>query len=362
MQQIDELTKLLNSYFEWNKARMDCFVGMLIALIKLRCINLNELMTAFPSRAKPESRYRRIQRFLSDYTLNFDRVAWFIMRWFDFLENDYYLVMDRTCWQWGKKNINILMLAIVHKGVAIPIYWILLNKKGNSDTRERIALIKRFIKNFGQQHIKALLADREFIGKDWFMFLKKQEIDFVIRIKKNFKVTNSRGLEVPAKNLFLFLKPGEQLVIPKARKMLDIEVYLSALRLSDGQLLIVAARQASDDAIEQYGERWEIETLFHAFKSRGFNLEDTHITHRLRIKRLLVVLAIAFCWAHRTGEWQHEHVNPIKVKKHQRLAKSIFRVGLDFLREGLLNITDSLEVALHKLIQFIDIKKYCMNE
>ena len=64
----------------------------------------------------------------------------------------------------GKKNINILMLAIVHKGIAIPIFWILLNKRGNSDTTERIALIKRFIRIFGQDKIESLVADREFIG------------------------------------------------------------------------------------------------------------------------------------------------------------------------------------------------------
>jgi hypothetical protein len=29
-------------------------------------------------------------------------VAQFIMMWFGFLESDYYLVMDRTNWQWGK--------------------------------------------------------------------------------------------------------------------------------------------------------------------------------------------------------------------------------------------------------------------
>ena len=101
--------------------------------------------------------------------------------------------------------------------------------------------------------------------------------------------------------------------------MTGVEVFLSALRLDDGQLLIVAADQAADQAIEQYGERWEIETMFSCFKERGFNLEDTHITHRQRIKRLLAVLAVAFCWAHRTGEWQHENVKPIKVKKHLRL-------------------------------------------
>ena len=80
------------------------------------------------------------------------------------------------------------------------------------------------------------------------------------------------------------------------------------------------------------------------------------MTNRLRIKRLLVVAVIAFCWAHRTGEWQHAYVKPIKVKKHQRLAKSIIRAGLDFIREALLNVTYSLESALRIIIQFIDLK------
>ena len=215
---------------------------------------------------------------------------------------------------------------------------------------------------FGQQHIKALLADREFIGENWLKFLIKQEISFIIRIKKNAKIPNGSGLKVQAKNLFRFLKPGEKLVIIGARKMTGVDVFLSALRLDDGQLLIVATDQAGDQAIEHYGERWQIETMFSCFKERGFNLEDTHITHRQRIKRLLAVLAIAFCWAHRTGEWQHENVKPITIKKHLRLAKSIFRVGLDFIREALFSITDSLEIALHPLIQFIDLKQYYKTE
>ena len=98
MQPIDELTATLNLYFQWNKARMDCFAGMLIGLLKLRTINLTELAMGFPSPVKLGSRYRRIQRFISDYPLNFDGVAHFIMMWFGFLESDYYLVMDRTNW------------------------------------------------------------------------------------------------------------------------------------------------------------------------------------------------------------------------------------------------------------------------
>ncbi len=98
---------------------MDCFAGMLIALLKLRSINLNELASAFPSEVQKESRYRRIQRFIGEHHLDFDIVALFIMRLFNFLATDYYLALDRTNWKWGEKNINILVLAVVYKGVAI---------------------------------------------------------------------------------------------------------------------------------------------------------------------------------------------------------------------------------------------------
>ena len=73
------------------------------------------------------------------------------------------LTLDRTNWKWGKRNINILMLAIVYRGIAIPIVWTLLNKRGNSDTKERIALIQRFISIFGKDRIVNVFADREFI-------------------------------------------------------------------------------------------------------------------------------------------------------------------------------------------------------
>jgi hypothetical protein len=39
----NELVTILNGYFGWNKARMKCFAGMLIALIKVRTVNLIEL-------------------------------------------------------------------------------------------------------------------------------------------------------------------------------------------------------------------------------------------------------------------------------------------------------------------------------
>ncbi len=194
--QINELTAILTEHFQWNKARIACFVGMLIALMAVGTVNLTQLALVFPSRALISSRYRRIQRFFSDHWLDYNEIARFIMKLFGFIETDYYLSLDRTNWKWGKTNINLLVLAVVYRGTAIPVYWLPLNKQGNSNTRERIALMKRFIDQFGLQRIKGLLADREFIGNEWMGWLLEQQIPFYIRIRNNSCTVNSQGKEV----------------------------------------------------------------------------------------------------------------------------------------------------------------------
>ena len=55
------------------------------------------------------------------------------------------LIMDRTNWKFGEVNINILMIGISYKNVAIPLLFKMLDKRGNSHTEERIALIEKFI-------------------------------------------------------------------------------------------------------------------------------------------------------------------------------------------------------------------------
>ena len=350
----NELRDILNGYFGWNKARMACFVGMLMALFKVRTINLTELACGFLSNATIDSRYKRIKRFFKDFTIDFPLVASWVVQFFGLSNKPLYLSMDRTNWQWGKKNINILMLSITYKGIAIPLFWSLLDKKGNSNTEERIALMERFIAQFGKDKIAALLADREFIGSDWFRWLKKKRINFVIRIKKNLLTTDSRGRTVYVKALFRGLRPTEERILWGSRDLMGEMVYLSALKMPDGDLLIVATNEQSGFAIKKYGMRWEIETLFACLKSKGFNFEATHITKPERIEKLLVLLTIAFCWAHKTGEWKHEQ-KPIEIKKHGRKAVSYFRYGLDVLRDIVLNGTQQTGDFLNHIVGFLNI-------
>ena len=100
--------------------------------------------------------------------------------------------MDRTNWKFGSTDINALVLAVCYKGVAFPILFSLMPKRGNSHTAERTEIINRYIELFGRETIEYLVADREFIGEDWIEYLNGQGIEYHIRARENFWACNPK--------------------------------------------------------------------------------------------------------------------------------------------------------------------------
>jgi hypothetical protein len=128
--------------------------------------------------------------------------------------------------------------------------------------------------------------------------------------------------------------------------MSDQWVWLSGMKLESGELLILAGNQYFQKPMTLYGHRWEIETLFQSLKGRGFHMEETRLTTPSRIKKMMALLAIAFCWSHKVGEWKHKEIKLLQVKKHGRLEQSLFRYGLDFLTDSLIKqITKKIDVV-----------------
>ncbi|TXH67814.1 MAG: hypothetical protein E6Q83_16120 [Thiothrix sp.] len=78
---------------------------------------------------------------------------------FGWWAESFYLTLDRTNWKCGQRNLNILTLGVAYRGAAVPLYWRLLAKQGNSDQAERIELVQRFIRQFGRERVLGLLAD-----------------------------------------------------------------------------------------------------------------------------------------------------------------------------------------------------------
>ncbi|MCC8397905.1 MAG: hypothetical protein LN569_01060 [Rickettsia endosymbiont of Labidopullus appendiculatus] len=111
------------------------------------------------------------------------------------------------------------------------------------------------------------------------------------------------------------------------------------MRNKNGELAVLIHNDDINNPAEIYAQRWQIETMFKAFKSAGFNCEAPHITDDLRLDTLMQVMSIAFCLAYQTGEIVVVD-KPIIIKKHGYRQNSIFRVGLDTLVTIFYNISN----------------------
>ena len=80
--------------------------------------------------------------------------------------------LDRTNWQRGETDINYFVLSVLWNGVAIPLYWRLLdNNGGSSSDKQRIEMIQWVIDVFGADMIDMVYADREFPSHKFLDYL-----------------------------------------------------------------------------------------------------------------------------------------------------------------------------------------------
>jgi hypothetical protein len=326
----NKLRKVIQSNFTGNKARIKYLSSLVTGLITASSVRLNKISLRLNTGAKHESNYRNLQRFFQKFQADYQQYARFILSSLP-KEEKFYLVIDRTNWLFGSRKINILMLGIVYKCNAIPLFWEMLDKGGCSHTRERKQLLGKAIKMLGKERIRALLADREFIGVKWFKFLMDEGVEFHIRIPKQIKKGGS--LESSRKtvyNLFRYLPQMHKLDYPKQVNILGYRLLVSGMKSKNGEYCVVVSSKNNINSLSEYQKRWTIENMFGAFKTRGFNFEDTHLKDLERIKKLIFVVSIAYFWSIMTGIWL-DNINPIKLKNHGRKSISIFRKGFDYL-------------------------------
>lgn len=70
---------------------------------------------------------------------------------------------------------------------------------------------------------------------------------------------------------------------------------------------------------------------FQNLKSRGFNLEDTHMKTPSRLSKLLAMVSIAYALCVGLGIYKNKKVAKIKIKNHGYKTNSFFRVGKNMI-------------------------------
>jgi hypothetical protein len=200
--------------------------------------------------------------------------------------------------------------------------------------------MQRYLSLFGAASIRCLLADREFIGVEWMDFLNQNKIPFAIRVKVDMTVTLEDGCAWSLATLLRRRRTRCATLVGHINGTAGATrepLRLAAKRLGIGEWLIVATYRCDPkQALSDFRKRWGIECLFGDTKTRGLNLEDTHITNPEKLASLIVVVMLAITWAYRCATSAMD-MKAIPRKSHGRREKSWFRIGLDALRDWILN-------------------------
>ena len=238
---------------------------------------------------------RRIQRLIAECVINTDLIAKLILQLIP-VKGPYSLSLDRTNWKFSDTNINILTLGVIHDGMDFPIVIKMMAKRGNSSTEERKDFITRFLGIAGDGSIAHLMADREFVGSNWLAFLNSRGIQYHIRIRENFHVIR-HGSKSKAHWLFSDLKLGECKHLSGIYYVNGQPCYLSGSKIKNKEgkpeLQILVSYCNTEESLELYKQRWQIETMYKGLKSSGFNIEDSHVMTQERMANLFAIVMLA---------------------------------------------------------------------
>ena len=340
---VERLAGILAVGLRLNKARAKCMAGIVIGATEAKSVLLSELATRIPGNATTISKFRRLQDFFCEVMLDFDAVAILLMGFVaELTKEPLTLALDRTNWKTRGNDVNLLALSVCLGDAGLPILWIDLRMPGNSETSCRLGLIRQFVELFGTERIHVLVGDREFIGQEWFLGLMSAGIPFVMRLRENIQIPNTRGRKRDAVNFFRSLRREEFRQLDK-RHACGVELTVCGLRTVKGELLILACHGIEGSAATlAYMRRWNIETGFEKLKSHGFHMEGSRLRGDGKMEVLLAALAIAMAWSYSCGKWSVEHVAPNKLKNHGRRAHSVFARGLMLIGDVLHGIAKDL--------------------
>ena len=265
------LVELIVCLLENNKAHLS-------KLGEYLCDNHTKIMTPI----------QRIRRFLSNPRISPSvtiRPLLFLMR--PLLEKlpELILIVDRTNWEKRRHYINILSVAVSYKGRALPLYWMVFGKKGNSSLEQWKQVLFPVIIVLQQMswlsdktiHIH-VVADREFASPKLAEWLKTiYDVTVTLRIKASMYLTGEDTPETKVASLIRRMKKGSRYVLYNQVLTRDSNFKMNVLLTWDkdyGEPLVVATTSRNPAQVDAtYRQRFNIEHMHKDWKSNAFDLK-----------------------------------------------------------------------------------------
>lgn len=326
-----EVTEILSKApIVQNLARKKFIAQFTVGLIKSKNVQFCQVAQHLNDQAKVSSNEVRIQDFFREVTLNYQHVAILLLSLLS-SKKKLRLCIDRTEWDFGLHQANILMVVVSDGTITVPLCWEMLNNRsGNSSCHQRNNLLANCIELIGAERIGLVIGDREFVGHAWLKYLKDEGIRFVMRLPKHHKIHRLDGRIQTIEHLDLTV---DHPVTLSDCLVNGVVGHVWIMCLANGDYLFLFGTVEVTFMGQLYRKRWCIEACFQNMKGRGFDLEATHLQDDDKLKKLVALVSIAYALCASLGIFYHQKVKRIKTKNHGYKANSFVRKGIDLIQD-----------------------------
>jgi hypothetical protein len=321
-----------------NLARhLNTLAAMASGIVGSRSTNLPAIAGKVPDGTKKESRVKRFHRWVKNECI--DAQVYFLPYVDALLSHlaegrPLLLAIDGS--EVGRKCL-VLMISVIYKKRALPIVWIVVKgTKGHFPEETHIQLVEQVYPVIPAGADVIFVGDGEFDGVDLQATLDSYGWVYVCRTAKNAQL---RAEEEHFSFEEIGVQPGECVGLHDVT--FTLQDYGPVLAIAwweigyQDPLYLITNMDLEGEACHWYSKRYRIETFFSDQKSRGFNLDRSHISDPIRLARLMIAACLAYIWIVYLGVVAKRDDWVTIIHRADRCDLSLFRLGLDLLEHFL---------------------------
>jgi|GEM_PF-849941 len=250
------------------------------------------------------------------------------------------LIVDRTDWKKRRRYINILSVAVSYKGRALPLYWMVFGKRGNSSLEQwkqvlfPVIIVLQHMSWLSDKPIHIhVVGDREFASPKLAEWLKTiYDVTATLRIKASMYLTGEDTPEIKVASLIRKMTKGSRYILYNQVLTRDssfkMNVLLTWKKDYDEPLVVATTSEKPATVDNTYENRFNIEHMHKDWKSNAFDLEKTRVTDPKRIETLLIPIAFAYILCVLEGEQKEQNGEVRSPPKGKKRMTSLFLSGL----------------------------------
>ncbi|MBM3152012.1 MAG: transposase [Chloroflexi bacterium] len=312
----------------YNAKQLNILAGLVSGIVGSRRTNYPQIASKAPDRTKPESRVKRISRFVNEtdaeQEVHVMPFAGLLLS--NLVERTLVLVMDSS--EVGRGCLA-LMLSVIYRGRALPIAWLVISaKKGHFSQERHIKLLSAIQELLPPEADVVFLGDGEFDGAELQAELTDFGWKYACRTSNNIILFDGEEFsfqDLPLQPDMCLSLPDVLFTRQRFGPVLAIAWWRKGYK---GPVYLISNFELAEEACYWYQKRFKIETFFSDQKGRGFHLHKSHLSNPARLAKLMLAACLAYLWLVYLGVWTIQQKLHTVIHRTDRCDLSLFQLGL----------------------------------